>query len=48
MDETIEASATINREGWGLTRNIFLDGGGVLVSKEIRLDIEVELVRQAS
>ena len=40
------ASATINREDWGITWNTVLDTGGLLVSKEIRLEIEVELIRQ--
>lgn len=40
------ASATINREDWGLTWNMVLDAGGVLVSKQIRLELEVELIRQ--
>jgi polyisoprenoid-binding protein YceI len=40
------ASATINREDWGLTWNMLLEAGGLLVSKEIRLEIEVELIRQ--
>jgi polyisoprenoid-binding protein YceI len=40
------ATATINRESWGLTWNMILDAGGLLVSKEIRLEIEVELIRQ--
>lgn len=39
------ASTTINREDWGLTWNMLLETGGFLVSKEIRLEIEVELVR---
>lgn len=39
------ASATIDREDWGLTWNMILDTGGLLVSKTIRLEIEVELVR---
>lgn len=39
------ASGTINREDWGLTWNMALEAGGLLVSKEIRLEIEVELVR---
>jgi polyisoprenoid-binding protein YceI len=42
------ASTTINREDWGLTWNMLLEAGGLLVSKEIRLEIEVELVRQAA
>jgi polyisoprenoid-binding protein YceI len=41
------AAATINREDWGLTWNMLLEAGGLLVSKEIRLEIEVELIHAA-
>jgi polyisoprenoid-binding protein YceI len=40
------ASTKINREDWGLTWNMVLEAGGLLVSKEINLEIEVELVLQ--
>jgi hypothetical protein len=40
------AAATIDREDWGLTWNMLLEAGGLLVSMEIRLEIEVERVRQ--
>lgn len=40
------ASTKINREDWGLTWNMVLDTGGLLVSREIRLEIEAELIRQ--
>ena len=40
------ASGMLNREDWGLTWNMALETGGVLVSREIRLEIEVETVRQ--
>ena len=40
------ASTTINREDWGLTWNMVLEAGGLLVSKEIRIEIEVETVHQ--
>ncbi len=40
------AAGTINREDWGLTWNLPLDGGGLLVSKEIRIEIELEAVLQ--
>ncbi len=40
------ASANINREDWGLTWNMVLEAGGLLVSKEIRLEVEVETVLQ--
>jgi polyisoprenoid-binding protein YceI len=40
------ASTEINREDWGLTWNMALEAGGVLVSKKIRIEIEVETVHQ--
>lgn len=40
------ASATVNREDWGLTWNMALETGGLLVSKDIRIEIEVETVHQ--
>lgn len=39
------AHGTLNREDWGLTWNMILDNGGLVVSKEIRLEIDVEAVR---
>lgn len=39
------ASADINREDWGLTWNAALEGGGWLVSKDIAIDIEGQLIR---
>lgn len=38
------ASTTINREDFGVTWNAALDTGGVLVSKEITIEIEVETI----
>jgi polyisoprenoid-binding protein YceI len=40
------AKGRIDREDWGLTWNMVLDRGGLLVSKEIDLEIEVELILQ--
>jgi polyisoprenoid-binding protein YceI len=40
------ASTTIDREDWGLTWNMVLEAGGLLVSKRIRIEVEVELVRE--
>ncbi len=42
------AAGRINREDWGLTWNMLLETGGLLVSKEISIDIDVELVRRTS
>ena len=41
------AAGTIDREDWGLTWNLPLDGGGLVVSREIRIEIELEAVLQA-
>ena len=41
----LSARGGINREDWGLTWNVVLEAGGLLVSKEITLEIEVELIR---
>ena len=32
----------VEREAWGLTWNVALEGGGVLVSKKVKLEIEVQ------
>ncbi|MFN2540375.1 MAG: YceI family protein [Mycobacteriales bacterium] len=39
------ASAELNREDFGLTWNLPLAAGGLLVSKDIRIEIEMEAVR---
>ena len=42
------ASATLDREDWGITWNMPLAGGGLLVSKEIRVEVELETVRSGT
>lgn len=37
----------VDREQWGLTWNAALETGGVLVSKKVRLSLDVSAVRQA-
>lgn len=37
----------INRKDWGLNWNAALEAGGVLVSDEVKISSEVQLVRQA-
>ena len=46
-DERIAFSAAtdVNREDWGLTWNVALETGGVVVGDEVAIEIEVELVR---
>ena len=41
------AHGILNREDWGLTWNMLLDGGGLLVSKDIGIEIEAEAVLQS-
>ena len=37
-----EATTTINREDFGLTWNMVIEGGGVMVGKEIKISLAVE------
>jgi polyisoprenoid-binding protein YceI len=43
----VTASTELDREDWGLTWNVALETGGVLVSKKIKLEIEAQAVLQA-
>ena len=40
------ARTRINRKDWGLTWNLALEAGGVVVGDEVAIEIEVELVRR--
>jgi polyisoprenoid-binding protein YceI len=40
------ATTTVNRKDFGLTWNKTLDGGGVMVSDEVELTVEVEVVEK--
>jgi polyisoprenoid-binding protein YceI len=40
------ASTKINRKDWGLTWNVALETGGVLVGDTININIEVEIIKQ--
>jgi len=40
------ARTEINREDWGLTWNAALETGGLLVGKTVKVELEVEAVRQ--
>ena len=41
------ASTEIDREAWGLTWNMALEQGGVMVAKKVKIEIEGEAIRQA-
>lgn len=40
------ATGKLNREDWGLTWNMLLESGGVVVSKEIEIEVHAEFVRE--
>jgi polyisoprenoid-binding protein YceI len=42
------ATATIDREDYGLTWNVALEQGGVLVSREVRIEMEIAVVSAAA
>jgi polyisoprenoid-binding protein YceI len=42
----LTATTEVDREDWGLTWNVALESGGLLVSKRIKLELDVQLVRQ--
>jgi len=41
------AYTTINRKDWGLTWNVALETGGLLVGEEVKLALEIEAVKAA-
>ena len=41
------ATTEIDREDWGLTWNMALETGGVMVGKKVKIEIEGEAIRQA-
>src|SRR5262245_9156784 len=41
------AQTKISRKDWGLTYNVALETGGVMVGDEVTINIELELVKQA-
>jgi polyisoprenoid-binding protein YceI len=43
-----EAKTRIDREQWGLTWNMGLESGGVLVGKSITIELDIRAVEQAS
>jgi polyisoprenoid-binding protein YceI len=40
------AAGVVNRKDFGLTWNVMLETGGVVVGDEVKLDLEIELTRQ--
>ena len=46
LNAGFSASTKINRKDWGLAWNVALETGGVLVSDEMTIHIDVELIKQ--
>lgn len=42
-----EGAARISRKEWGMNFNVALDAGGVLISDEVRLELEIQAVKSA-
>lgn len=40
------AETTINRTDFGLTWNVALETGGLLVGEKVKIEIEAELIKQ--
>jgi polyisoprenoid-binding protein YceI len=40
------ATTEIDREDWGLTYNMALESGGVMIAKKVKIEIEGEAIRQ--
>jgi polyisoprenoid-binding protein YceI len=43
----LEGTTVLNRKDWGVSWNAALEGGGVLVSEKITLEIEVSAIKNA-
>jgi polyisoprenoid-binding protein YceI len=41
-----EGKTTVNRKDWGLTWNMALEAGGILVSDKVKLEFDLAVVRQ--
>ena len=42
-----EGRTTINRKDWGLTWNVAIEGGGILIGDKVKLELDVSAVKRA-
>lgn len=42
-----EGKTTINRKDWGLTWNVAIEGGGILVGEKVKLELDVSAIKRA-
>ena len=43
-----EGRATINRKDWGLSWNVAIEGGGILVGEKVKLELDVSAVKRVA
>ena len=43
----LQAATEINRKDFGLEWNVAIEGGGVLVSEKIKINLDIQLVKAA-
>ena len=42
-----EGKTTINRKDWGLTWNVAIEGGGILVGDKVKIELDVSAIKRA-
>lgn len=42
-----EGRTTINRKDWGLSWNVAIEGGGILVGEKVKLELDVSAIKHA-
>jgi polyisoprenoid-binding protein YceI len=43
-----EGKATINRKDWGLSWNVAIEGGGILVGEKVKLELDVSAIKRVA
>src|SRR5215217_6054108 len=44
----VEIRTTINRKDWGLTWNVAIEGGGILVGDKIKIELDVSAIKRVA
>jgi polyisoprenoid-binding protein YceI len=43
-----EGKTTVNRKDWGLTWNVAIEGGGILVGEKVKLELDVSAIKRVT
>jgi len=43
-----EGRTTINRKDWGLSWNVAIEGGGILVGEKVKIELDVSAIKQVA